>query len=592
MAISTETALLLDIALILMGAAVVAIIFTKLRLPLVVGYLLVGMILGPYVLGIETISEYVEEVNFLANLGIIFLMFYIGLEFNLKRLRRIGSFAILAGTIEILIMLVIGYEVGKLLGWSNVQSIYLGGVIAISSTAVIIKVLVESGKLDSTVGESVVGLLIVEDVAAVVLLTIFGSLNSGDSAISGSLLAQMGSIAVFFIITLILGLAIVPRVLNWIGRTSNNEVLLIVALGFTFGMAIFAMELGLSVAIGAFLMGIIVSEYKEGERIAKRVEPLKDVFMAIFFVSIGLLINPNLIADTWLVVLILVVVFIVGKIFAVTIAAYSANRDMRTSVTTGFAMVAMGEFSFVIAKTGLDAGSVDEAFYSDVIGVAVITMALMPFIFKSSNSFLENVQKHIPRSWVTTAARLDSLRNELGNCLAVRADLSKLVKYEIFWIIIDFVILFLIQLVVIALYDLSELLDSVADWLKVIPSTLATIVSVALIIPPVVDIMRRTRIIVLASVRGILKGGKYQSDSGRLILTLLFNSMMVIIGIVLFLAVLPLAPFYEGVPIIAILGIVVGIVVAYLIWGANKATYEKVCGLLGESFDQSERERR
>lgn len=584
MAVSTETALLLDIAFILMGAAVVAVIFTKLRLPLVVGYLLVGMLLGPYVLGIDTISDYIEEVNFLANLGIILLMFSIGLEFNLKRLRRIGSFAILAGTIEILVMLVIGYEVGKLLGWSDIQSIYLGGVVAISSTAVIIKVLVESGKLDSMVGESIVGLLIVEDVAAVVLLTVLGSLSSGDSVISGSLLTQLGSIAAFFIIALLLGIAIIPRCFNWIGRNCNNEVLLIVALGFTFGMSIFAFEIGLSVAIGAFLMGIIISEYKDGERIAKRVEPLKDVFMAIFFVSIGLLINPSLLADTWQVVLILVVVFIVGKIFAVGIASYTANRDIRTSVTTGFAMVAMGEFSFVIAKTGLDAGSVDEAFYSDVIGVAVITMAMMPFIFKRSTGFIEYVHANIPRSLVTQAMRMDSLRNELGVCLATKADLSKQVKYQIFWIIIDFVILFIIQLLVLALYNITELLDPVADWLKIIPSTLATIVSVALIIPPVVDIVRRTRTIVLASVKGILGGGKYKSDSGRLILKLLFNFMMVIIGIVLFVAVLPLATFYEGVPIVAILGIVVGVVVAYLIWDANKATYEKVCGLLGDEL--------
>ncbi len=586
MAVSTETALLLDVALILMGAAIVAVLFTKLRMPLVIGYLLVGMLLGPYVLGIDTISDYIEEVNFLANLGIILLMFSIGLEFNLKRLRRIGSFAILAGTIEVLVMLVIGFEVGQLMGWSYMQSIYLGGVVAISSTAVIVRVLVETGKLDSQVGESVVGLLIVEDVAAVVILTVLGSMSTGDSIVSTDLFAQMGSIAIFLVVALLLGLAVVPRCLNYIGRTCNDEVLLLVALGFTFGIAIFAFEIGLSVAIGAFLMGIIISEYRDGERIAKRVEPLKDVFMAIFFVSIGLLINPTLLADTWLVVVILVAVFIFGKIFAVTIASYASNRDIKTSVTTGFAMVAMGEFSFVIAKTGLDAGAVDEAFYSDVIGVAVITMALMPFIFKRSNDFINLTYNKMPKRWVIQAKRMDSLRNELGACLAVRADLKKQVKYQVFWIIIDFVILFIIQLVVQGLYNLSEALDQVADWLKVIPSTLATIVSVALIIPPVVDIVRRTRTIVLASVEGIMSGGKYKWDSGKLILKLLFNFMMVIIGIVLFISFLPLATFYQGVPIIAIMGIVVGSIVAYLIWDANKATYEKVCNLLGEGFEE------
>ena len=262
------------------------------------------------------------------------------------------------------------------------------------------------------------------------------------------------------------------------------------------------------------------------------------------------------------------------------------NRDIKTSVTTGFAMVAMGEFSFVIAKTGLDAGAVDEAFYSDVIGVAVITMALMPFVFKRSNDFINLTYNKMPKRWVIQAKRMDSLRNELGACLAVRADLKKQVKYQIFWIIIDFVILFIIQLVVQGLYNLSEALDQVADWLKVIPSTLATIVSVALIIPPVVDIVRRTRTIVLASVEGIMSGGKYKWDSGKLILKLLFNFMMVIIGIVLFISFLPLATFYQGVPIIAIMGIVVGSVVAYLIWDANKATYEKVCNLLGEGFEE------
>ncbi len=226
MAVSTETALLLDIALIIMGAAIVAVLFTKLRMPLVIGYLLVGMLLGPYVLGIDTISDYIEEVNFLANLGIILLMFSIGLEFNLKRLRRIGSFAILAGTIEVLVMLVIGFEVGQLMGWSYIQSIYLGGVVAISSTAVIVRVLVETGKLDSQVGESVVGLLIVEDVAAVVILTVLGSMSTGDSIVSTDLFAQMSSIAIFLVVTLLLGLAVVPRCLNCIGRTCNDEVLL------------------------------------------------------------------------------------------------------------------------------------------------------------------------------------------------------------------------------------------------------------------------------------------------------------------------------------------------------------------------------
>ncbi|HSV41835.1 MAG TPA: cation:proton antiporter [Methanomassiliicoccales archaeon] len=581
-----DTILLLEIAMIMIAAGVAAIIFSKLRLPVIIGYLFAGILLGPKVLPIEIVAN-LDIVNLLANMGIILLMFSIGLDFNIKRLRKIGMFAVLAGSIELVIMIIIGYELGQVLGWGYIESIFLGAVLAISSTAVIVRVLTETGNMKKPFADAIIGLLIVEDLAAVIILTMISPLAIGQAPGLESIFGQLIGILVFIALSLILGIAVIPKAINYVGKNFSDEVLMMVALGFCFGMSIFAYSLGLSVAIGAFILGVILSESREWERIVLKISSIKEMFMAIFFVSIGLLIDPNLVLNSIPLILIVAAAFLVGKLVAVSVACLVANRDSKTSIMAGFTMMAMGEFSFVIAKVGLDSGVISNDFYSDIIAVALITMIAMPIIFKRSGQIMERASRLIPRGVLTSARRLESMRTELSRCLEARADRRRKVFYQVFWIVIDFVILFGVQVFVLAVYDISLLLKPIADWLAVVPSFLAAVVSVALIIPPVIDILIRVRKLGYEVVEGILDTGTYSRDSGRFILKMFINFVTIIVGIILFLLVLPFGSSYEEFPLIPIVGIIIGILIAYLVWDANKATYQKMCtvlttGLIGD----------
>jgi monovalent cation:H+ antiporter-2, CPA2 family len=575
--------LLFEIAAIMIAAGVSAIVFAKLRAPVIIGFLFAGILLGSdlfsWLWDVET-----DTVNFLADLGIILLMFSIGLDFNLKRLKEIGRFAVLAGSIEVAIMMIIGYEVGIVLGWDQTQSIFLGAVLSISSTAVIFRTLTESGRIDKPYADAMIGILIIEDLAAVIILTMISPLASGQTTGIDSFFSEIVVILMFLFFSLVLGIAIVPKLITRIGHRYNDEVLLLVSMGFCFGMAIVADWIGLSVAIGAFIIGVIISESDQGARIVAKISSIKEMFLAIFFVSIGLLIDPMLVLENIPLVLLITVVFIIGKTVAVTIACAVSNKDFRTSMTAGLGMVAMGEFSFVIAKVGVDTGAISSSFYSVVIGAAMLTMVVMPVVFKNSDRIIDGVVRKMPIRIITSAKRIEGMRREFDAALLRRADRRRKIYIQLFLIMIDFTLLYGIQLFVLAVFDLTEPLRPIADWLNILPSLFASIVSVALMVPPVIDMMFRVRRIGLEAVQGILEGGMYHWDSGRLIMKLFVNLATAVLGIIVFITLLPFAPIYDEIPIIPIAAILVGILVAWLLWDADKSTYKKLSTVLTEGL--------
>lgn len=583
-----ETLLLLEMALIMIAAGFAAILFSKLRIPVMIGYLFAGIFLGPGMWP-DTFVTDTEIINFLANLGIILLMFSIGLEFSIKRLKKIGIFAALAGTIEVGLMIVIGYQVGQWLGWGSIQSIFLGAVLSISSTAVIVRVLTDTGQMKKPYADSIIGLLIIEDLAAVIILTVVSPMASGTMPGANQLLTQMVAIIVFLILSLILGIAVIPKLIDRVGRSNSDEVLLLVALGFCFGMSILAYFIGLSVAIGAFILGVIVSESKESERILESIRSIKSMFLAVFFVSIGLLIDPYLVIGSIGLVLLLAAVFIGGKVFAVTMGCYIANRPLGTSITAGFAMVAMGEFSFVIAKVGVDSGAVDNTFYSVIIGTAIVTMVAMPVLFKRSAAFLHWMVCRTPQGVVTSARRLESYRYELSAFLNSRADQRKQMFHQVFWVIIDVIILLGVQLILLLFIDIGKILDPLADWLDILPSLFSAVISVGLILPPLIDALFRIKRIGNIAVQGILGQGKFSWDAGRLIMKSFVNFILVMVGILLFIILLPFNS--QEYPLVFIVGIPLGLMVAWLFWDANKASYQKMCSVLTVGLMDSEEEK-
>lgn len=575
-----DATFVLEMALVMILAAFIALAFYKLKMPMVIGYLAAGMILGPYTPGLNVDPE---MISLLANLGIVLLMFCIGLEFNLKRLKQVGLFAILAGSIEVLIMLMLGYTLGLMLGYGGIASIILGGVLAISSTAVIIKVLTDRGEMTKKYAEAIIGILIIEDIAAVIILTITTPLAAGQAMGFGALVLMLLGIAFFLGTSLVLGFAVVPRLMTWVNKGFPKEALLLVSLGLCFGMAVFANLLGLSVAIGAFIMGVIISQAKApvSEEVMELMLPLRDVFMAVFFVSIGMMIDPSAIVSIWPVVLIVAAVFILGKILAVTIGTFTANLDAKSSLIAGMSMVAMGEFSFVMAKDGLSAGSISPGLYSAIIGAALISMIAMPLVSVRGERTYAGLVKRMPSRILCSLRRIENLRGEVRAWLATRQDRRREISMQVFWIFIDFVIVFLIEVIIGASYSLFSLLDSIAKYLSLVPSTFALIVAVIFMMGPLVDIVRRVRRIADIFVEGVMASGHYRPESVRLFHKIFRNVGGVAVAIVLFILVIPTAPMFTSVPVVLLFGIIIALAVTWLMWDATNATYEKLCRRLG-----------
>jgi len=581
----SETTFLLEMAIIMVTAGVISVIFSKLRLPVVIGYLAAGMILGPNLFEPSFVTD-LDTINALANAGIVLLMFTLGLEFNLRRLKKVGLFAALAGSVEIVLMITLGYGLGIALGWSPIQSIFLGAVMSISSTAVIIKVLSDAGMMSKEFAEAIVGILIIEDIAAVIILTLASPLAAGDGVTITTIVLQVAYIGAFMIILLVLGLAVLPKLMDRMYPVSSPETLLIVSLGMCFGMAIVAYFFGLSVAIGAFLVGIIISQSVAQEKIVERITPIKEMFMALFFISIGLLIDPWLIMNNIFVAVAIAAVFIIGKMFSVTIGTFLSNKNARTSAMTGLGMVAMGEFSFVIAKTAFDLGAVDQLFYSSVIGAALLTMLYLPASFRRAPQIVTVLGDALPVSVRESLRRVDHLRTDMGVWMNAHADRRREVQRQIFWIFIDIVIIFILQVLAVTFYDIVGLFGVDADGLGAITYMVATAIFIGLMLPPLINILSRVRLIGLMLIRGVMEAGHFETGAEGRLLRVFVNLIISIIGVVLFFLFIPIAPQVAGFPVLLVFGIAVGLVIAYLLWDANKSAYDRMCHILADRLHE------
>lgn len=579
----------MEITVILAVAGLTAVVFTKLKMPVVIGYLAAGILVGPYLFPFDLITD-IDTVNSLANLGIILLMFTIGLDFNLRRLRQTGVFAMVAGSIEIVIMITIGYALGWMMGWSSIESIFLGAVMSISSTAITVKVLTDAGHIQKQYAGGVIGILIMEDIAAVIILAMVSPLGSGKAPGLSSVLGILGGAVLFIGLSLVLGFAVVPRIINHLKKKYPSEVLLLVSLGLCFGMALLSSQIGLSVAIGAFVMGIIISQSTAQEEIVLKTMPIKEMFMAVFFVSIGMLIDPRLVLQNILPAIIIASVFIVGKMFSVTIATYAANTDARSATMSGMAMVAMGEFSFVIVKTGVENGTLSQFFYSSIIGAALITMIVLPITFRYSSRTVDYLASHLPVSVVASMRRTENLRSEVRSWMATHADRRKEVLRHLFWIFVDFTIILMIQVFAGFFYGFGDMLNGLASGLSLLPTTLGMIISVALIIPPLISIMRRMRHIVIILAKGLVETGRFQGTTGHMFFRIMTRLGYIFTFITLFFLLIPIAPMARNFPFLLVAAVVIGIMVTVWLRDINKANYDRMTNLLSENLLESKKD--
>jgi monovalent cation:H+ antiporter-2, CPA2 family len=384
-----------DLAFVLSVAALISVIFQALRQPVVVGYLVAGMLIGPHV----PFPLFADSgrIHILSELGVILLMFALGLEFSVRRLARLAPTAGFITVVQVGLLMTLGYEVGRAFGWSELEGIFTGAIVAISSTTIVAKAFAEE-KVDQGLSELVFGVTLFEDLAAVIILAVLTAIATG-AGLSVRMIAVTVGQLVFFLAALIgAGLLIVPRAIRLAARFERNETLTVASVGICFAVAMIADLAGYSVALGAFLAGVLVAESGHAPQIEHLVAPLRDIFGAIFFVSVGMMLDPRVLADHWPELIVLVTIVLVGKIIGVGVGAMLSGASTRSAVQAGMAMAQIGEFSFIIAGTGLEHGATHKFLYSLAIAVSAITTFTTPFMIRASDRVGRIIDTHLPRS--------------------------------------------------------------------------------------------------------------------------------------------------------------------------------------------------
>ena len=371
-----------DLYILMITAGVVSLLFKFLKQPVVLGYIVAGVLIGPYLFG-ETLVD-AENVETWGNIGVLFVLFCIGLEFRLKNLISSGKVAAVGALTIILGMMILGYGVGQFAELDMINSLFLAGMLCMSSTTIVMKAIDEAGKSKERFVKGATSILIVEDVVAVVLMVLLSSIAIKHQFEGAELINKVVVLAITLAAWFICGILIIPTLLRKIKPYLNDETLIIIALGLCLGMVLTAEEAGFSSALGAFVMGSILAETVESHRIEKLMTPLKNVFAAIFFVSVGMLINPSSLVEYWSSILLVCVVIIIGMILFGTLGCWWGGETMRDSMQTSFSFVQIGEFSFIIASLGTSLGVLHPAIYPIIVASSVVTTFLTPYIMKAS----------------------------------------------------------------------------------------------------------------------------------------------------------------------------------------------------------------
>lgn len=390
-----------DLAVVMIVAGLVTVVFHRFKQPVVLGYMLAGYIIGPHTPPFSLITS-TESINTLAEIGVILLMFSLGLEFSLRKLKKVGGTAVIAASLEILGMGWVGYELGRLFGWSNTDSIFLGAMLSMSSTTVIIKVLTEMGRTKDSFAQLIFGILIIEDILGIVMIALLSGIAMTGTLNVGTVGLTLGKLAIFLVVALVAGLIAVPRLLGYVGRFKSNEMLLISVLGLCFGVSLLAAKLGYSVALGAFIIGAVIAEAREIHRIENLIEPVRDMFSAVFFVAIGLLIDPQMLVAHWLPVVVITLAVIICKVIACASGTFLGGYDRGTSLRVGMSVAQIGEFSFIIASLGLTLNVTSKFLYPIAVAVSVVTTLLTPYLIRSTDGVVHWFDRMAPKPVVNT----------------------------------------------------------------------------------------------------------------------------------------------------------------------------------------------
>ena len=388
--------LISDLAFILLLGAVVTLLFKWIKQPVVLGYIVAGFLASPNFTPLPSVTTD-ENIEFWAQIGIIVLLFSLGLEFSFKKLLNTGGSAVVTALIIVLGMMATGFVIGHLLGFTAINSLFLGGMLSMSSTTIIIKAFTDLNLRQKKFASLVFAVLIVEDLFAVVMMVVLSSIAINNSVEGGEMLMSVSKLVFFLIIWFLVGVFILPSALNRFRRFLNNETLLVVSMGLCLGMAVFSVFCGFSMALGAFVMGSILAGTSYAERIEHVVSPVKDLFGSVFFISVGMMVQPDVIVQYWWPILLLSVVVIVGMIVFGTCGMLVTGQSLRVAIQSGFSLTQIGEFAFIIATLGMSLGVLDHEIYPIVVAVSVITTFTTPYFIRMAEPVYEFTARHLPQ---------------------------------------------------------------------------------------------------------------------------------------------------------------------------------------------------
>lgn len=558
---------LTNLALVLCVAAVTTVVFQRLRQPVILGYVMAGLVVGPHFPTplfadraiIETLSE----------LGVILVMFSLGLEFSLRKLFRRGLGIAAVAALEVSVMMWLGFLTGRLFGWAPSEALLTAAAVSISSTTIIAKTF-EEQKVDSRIKEVVFGVLIFEDLIAILMLATLPTVVSGqhrsvDDTV-GTLALTTGKLVAFLIVLLIVGMLVVPRLMRFIVRLGRAETTLVASVGLCFAMALLVQSFGYSVALGAFLAGSLVAESGAGHRVERLIVPLRDVFAAIFFVSVGMLIDPTLVKANWAAVVVLTLVVLGGKLVAVSLAAFFAGNGVRTSVQSGMSMAQIGEFSFILAGLGLSLGVARPFLFPVVVSVSVATTLLTPFFVRWSGPASARFYERLPPTLQTFLALYGTWFERLAQSSSTGPQTrARRLRRRVGFLLIDVFALGALAIgASLSLETLSAKLSPLTGGIVWLPRTLVITGAILLAVPFCIGVVRQSRNLGLDLADLALPraaNGKLDLAAAprRAFVVALQLGVLLSVGAPLLAATQPFLPPFQGAAVLLILLAVLGV---------------------------------
>lgn len=558
-----EANLIQDLAVIMLIAGFITVLFHRLKQPVVLGYILAGIIIGPHTPPIGFIHDE-KIIKTLAELGVIFLMLSLGLEFNLRKLKKVGIPATVAALTEIVIMILLGYEIGAFFHWKNMDALFLGGILAISSTTIIVKVIGELKLRKENFVQLIFGILVIEDILGIGLLALLSSIAITGAVSVIEVSATLGKLLLFLVITLLIGILTIPRLLSYVAKFGSNEMLLVTVLGLCFGFCLLVIKFNYSVVLGAFIVGTLIAESSQAKDIERLIKPIRNMFSAIFFVSVGLLLDPQVLVDYTVPIIVIAIAVVLGKVLTCSFGAFITGNDGRTSLRVGMGLAQIGEFSFIIAALGTALHVTSHFLYSIAVAVSLITTVLTPYLIKFADPLALSLAKIMPTGWVDVfAVYTDWIKNIRPQ--EDQIELTRIIKRGLVQVLINLMIVVAIfsSGAYLATTEIANLINvvAVAEVKKIIIWGLALLLSLPFLIAAYRKLNGLSMILAELSVKEKVMG-RFTEHVRRIISGVI--PIVAIVGIIVLVCALSISilPSIEFLLLI----LLIGIILAAFLW--------------------------